>query len=250
MDDAQGVVAAVVLPPSASVAQRSIRAVPRLATWATTQLGEAVSTETESPGTPPPVEDLLIDDLLVLVSGNERARALFSRHGVRGIQTLSQGEVAAEGLPPGGARRLAGAFELARRLAERRLPRGLPFTSSGQVFEAFHERLRHLRVEQFWLVFLDAKNRVQREVMLSQGTLTNSLVHPRELFRLAIREAAVSVVLVHNHPSGDPEPSTEDQDLTRRLEAVGELVGIRVVDHIVIGDGAYVSFLERGWIRT
>lgn len=198
---------------------------------------------------PPPLEDLLIEDLLALVAGTARARDLFARHGIRGVQTLSQAEVAAEGLPPAGARRLAGAFELARRLVERRFVRGSPFTSSGQVFEAFHERLRHLRLEQFWLVFLDAKSRVQREVMLSQGTLTNSLVHPRELFRLAIREAAVSIVLVHNHPSGDPEPSIEDQDLTRRVEAVGELVGIRVVDHIVIGDGAYVSFLERGWIR-
>lgn len=207
-----------------------------------------MSTDTEPARSPPPVEDLLVEDLLVLVSGNERARDLFGRHGIRGVQTLSQAEVVAEGLPPGGARRLVGAFELARRLAERRVIRGAPFTSSQQVFEAFHERLRHLRYEQMWLVLLDAKNRVQREVLLSQGTLTGSPVHPRELFRFAIREAAVSIVLVHNHPSGDPEPSQDDQDLTRRLQAVGELVGIRIVDHIVVGDGAYVSFLERGWV--
>lgn len=208
-----------------------------------------MSTETEPSRSPPPIEDLLVEDLLVLVAGNERARHLFSRHGIRGVQTLSLAEAVAEGLPPGGARRLVGAFELARRLAERQIVRGAPLTSSGQVFEAFHERLRHLRYEQMWLVFLDAKNRIQREVMLSQGSLTGSPVHPRELFRLAIRESAVSIVLVHNHPSGDPEPSSDDQDLTRRLEAVGELVGIRIVDHIVVGDGAYVSFLERGWLR-
>jgi DNA repair protein RadC len=208
-----------------------------------------VSTEIEPPSSPLPIEDLLLEDLLVLVSGTARARDLFSRHGVRGVQTLSQVEAVAEGLSPGGARRLVGAFELARRLAERQVVRGAPFTSSGQVFEAFHGRLRHLRHEQTWLVLLDAKNRVQREVMLSQGSLTGSPVHPRELFRLAIREAAVSIVLVHNHPSGDPEPSPEDQDLTRRLQAVGELVGIRIVDHIVVGDGSYVSFLERGWIQ-
>lgn len=197
----------------------------------------------------PVPEDLLTEDLLALVSGSDRARDLLGRHGIRGIQTLSHAELASEGLPPVGARRLAGAFELGRRLAERRLERGVPFDSSARVFEAFHERLRHLKVEQFWLVLLDSKTRVQREVMLSQGTLSSSPVHPRDLFRLAIRQAASSLVLVHNHPSGDPEPSQEDIDLTRRIEAVGELVGIRVADHLVVGDGGYVSFLERGWIR-
>lgn len=197
---------------------------------------------------PPVPEDLLVEDLLVLVSGDERARDLFARHGVRELQTLSDAELVAEGLPPGGARRLAGAFELARRLAERRIARGQPFTSSAIVFESFHERLRGLKVEQFWLVLLDAKSRVMREVLVSQGTLTNSLVHPREVFRVAIRHAAQGIVLVHNHPSGDPEPSPDDQDLTRRLSAVGELVGVRVLDHVVIGDGGFVSFLERGWI--
>lgn len=196
----------------------------------------------------PVPEDLLTEDLLELVSGTARARALLGRHGFREIQDLSHAELASEGLPPVGARRLAGAFELARRLAERRLERGIPLNSSARVFEAFHERLRHLCCEQFWLVLLDAKARVQREVMLSQGTLSSSPVHPRELFRIAIRQAASSVVLVHNRPSGDAEPSQDDIDLTRRIEAVGELVGTRVIDHVVIGNGAYVSFLERGWL--
>ncbi len=84
---------------------------------------------------------------------------------------------------------------------------------------------------------------------MSEGILTASLVHPREVFGPAIRHAAASLVLVHNHPSLDPEPSPEDVEITRRLVAVGELVGIRVADHVVIGGGAYVSFLERGLIR-
>lgn len=197
---------------------------------------------------PPVPEDLLLDDLLAVVSGSERARELFGRHGIRELQTLSEAEMRAEGLPAGGARRLASAFELARRLAERRLVRGEPFSSSVQVYEAFRGRLRDLRFEQFWLVLLDAKNRVVREVMVSQGSLTTTPVHPRELFRMAIRDAASGVILVHNHPSGDPDPSPDDQDLTRRLSAVGDLVGIRVLDHVVVGDGAYVSFLERGWL--
>ncbi len=87
-----------------------------------------------------------------------------------------------------------------------------------------------------------------REDLVSEGILTASLVHPREVFAPAIREAAAGIVLVHNHPSGDPEPSPEDHEVTARLCAVGELVGIRVLDHVVIGDGCYVSFLERGLI--
>ncbi len=84
--------------------------------------------------------------------------------------------------------------------------------------------------------------------MVSEGILTASLVHPREVFASAIRHAAASIVLVHNHPSMDPEPSPEDIEITRRLVAVGELVGIRIADHIVLGGGRYVSFLERGLI--
>ena len=98
------------------------------------------------------------------------------------------------------------------------------------------------------MVMLDAKNRVMREARVSEGILTASLVHPREVFAPAIREAAAGIVVVHNHPSGDPEPSPEDHEVTARLCAVGELVGIRVLDHVVIGDGCYVSFLERGLI--
>ena len=97
-------------------------------------------------------------------------------------------------------------------------------------------------------MLLDAKNRVMRDEAISEGSLTSSLVHPREVFATAIRESAGGLVCVHNHPSGDPEPSPEDMDITRRLCAVGELVGIRVLDHVVIGDGRYVSFLDRGWI--
>lgn len=212
--------------------------------------GETVSTS-PIPAVPQPVpEEMLTEDLLVLIGGSERARDVFGRHGIRGVQTLSDSELVGEGVPPVGARRLAGAFELARRLVERRVVRGEPFTSSAQVFEVFGDRLRQLKVEQFWAICIDAKGRVQRELLVSQGTLSNSLVHPREVFRVAIREAASSLVLIHNHPSGDPEPSADDRELTRRLEAVGELVGIRILDHVVVGDGAYVSFLERGWIRV
>jgi DNA repair protein RadC len=123
---------------------------------------------------------------------------------------------------------------------------GARFRSGADIFQHYHGRMRDLRKEQFWAVLLDGKNRVLREERVSEGSLTASLVHPREVFAPAIRESAGALVFVHNHPSGDPTPSVEDVEITRRLCSVAELVGIRVLDHVVVGDGAYVSFLERG----
>ncbi|MDJ0522664.1 MAG: DNA repair protein RadC [Planctomycetota bacterium] len=152
------------------------------------------------------------------------------------------------GLGPVTALRLAAALALGRRVRTERLPRGRLLRESAEIFAAFHDRLRDLPKERFVMVMLDAKNRVIREERVSEGILTASLVHPREVFAPAIRDGAAGIVVVHNHPSGDPEPSPEDHEVTARLCAVGELVGIRVLDHVVIGDGCYVSFLERGLI--
>jgi DNA repair protein RadC len=96
------------------------------------------------------------------------------------------------------------------------------------------------------VVPLDTKNRVLGFHVVSVGSLGASLVHPREVFKIAILANAASVILVHNHPSGDPEPSAEDRRVTERLKEAGELVGIPVLDHVVIGDGRYVSFTDRG----
>lgn len=95
-------------------------------------------------------------------------------------------------------------------------------------------------------MLLDAKNRVIREIQVSEGSLTASIVHPREVFTPVIRESAAAVLFVHNHPSGDPTPSREDIELTNRLRQAGEVMGVRVLDHIIIGNGDYVSFTDRG----
>jgi DNA repair protein RadC len=87
---------------------------------------------------------------------------------------------------------------------------------------------------------------VIREELISQGTLTSSPVHPREVFAPAVRHSAAAVVLVHNHPSGDPQPSADDLDITRRLADAGRLLGVRVVDHVIVGDGSFVSLADRG----
>ena len=146
------------------------------------------------------------------------------------------------------ALRLVAAIALGRRVGAHRMRHGTVLKRSHEIFAHFHPRLHRLPKERFLTVLVDGKNRVIREDLVSEGILTASLVHPREVFAPAIRERAGGLILVHNHPSGDPEPSPEDIDVTQRLVAVGELVGIRVLDHVVIGEHRYVSFLERGLI--
>lgn len=121
---------------------------------------------------------------------------------------------------------------------------GLSITGAEQVFRAFRERFERLDREEFVAVLLDGKGRMLGFNLVSVGTLTASLVHPREVFKAAIIGNAASIILVHNHPSGDPTPSPEDVALTSRLRAAGDLVGIRIVDHVVIGDDRYVSFVD------
>lgn len=152
------------------------------------------------------------------------------------------------GLGPAKAATIHAAVEVGRRLASRRLRAGDAIRGPADVHRHFHQRLRDARREHFMVLLLDGRQRVMSESQISQGTLTASLVHPREVFRAAVQAAAAAIVLVHNHPSGDPTPSQEDYEVTRRLVAAGEVVGIRVVDHVVIGDGGFHSFRETGEI--
>ena len=120
------------------------------------------------------------------------------------------------------------------------------YTSASQVFDTFGF-LRHETKEYFMALHLDGKNRVVCIDMVSTGSLNQSIVHPRELFKTALLSSAAAVLLIHNHPTGDPTPSTEDLTITRRLMEAGDMIGIRVLDHIIIGDNFY-SFAERGHI--
>jgi DNA repair protein RadC len=144
--------------------------------------------------------------------------------------------------------RMQSIFALLRAWSREALPRGAVIRSCGDIFHRFHDELRDLKREVFLSVLLDGKNRVLREDRVSVGSLTTAVVHPREVFRNAIRESADAIVFVHNHPSGDPTPSLEDLEITERLVEVSRLVGIRVLDHVVIGDGSFASFQERGLI--
>lgn len=138
------------------------------------------------------------------------------------------------------------AFTLAARFQARKLENLDRFTSPRQVFDYFHHEFRDCRKEYFLVLLLDGKNRIIRRVQVSEGSLNQSIVHPREVFSPAVKESAAAMILVHNHPTGDPAPSQEDIAITRRLKEAGEIMGIRVLDHIIVGDGDFLSFVERG----
>ena len=138
------------------------------------------------------------------------------------------------------------ALELGRRLAAESRDDGAPVRSPRDVARLFAPRLEDLPVEEFHVAILDAQHRLERDVTITRGILTSSLVHPREVFREAIAERAAAVILVHNHPSGDPTPSADDRLVTEQLVAAGKLLDIPVHDHIIIGRGRYTSFAEAG----
>jgi DNA repair protein RadC len=119
-------------------------------------------------------------------------------------------------------------------------------TNSARVAE-FFSFLRQESKEHFWSVHLSAKNRILCLDLVSVGSLSAAVVHPREVFKSALLSSASSMLFVHNHPSGETAPSNEDREITRRLKEAGELLGITVIDHLIIGDG-YLSFADHGWL--
>jgi DNA repair protein RadC len=152
-----------------------------------------------------------------------------------------------KGIGPAKAAQVKAALEIAKRFAQEEIKRGEQFRSSSDIYKHYHEQLGSLKKEEFHVLLLDAKNRKIKDVRVSEGSLTSSLVHPREVFNPIIRESAAAVILIHNHPSGDPTPSQEDLHITRRLRDVGDIMGVRVLDHLIIGKGKYVSFVDDGY---
>ena len=137
-------------------------------------------------------------------------------------------------------------LELSKRLAQVSRDAIPDFSSPEKIAGYYMEELRHLDVEQVKLLMLNGKHRLIRDALISTGSATEALVSVKDIFLAALRDGAVYIILMHNHPSGDPEPSQEDILLTRRIMEAGALVGIPLTDHIVIGDRCYVSFRERG----
>ena len=187
--------------------------------------------------------------LEALLDPDDRSRSsapLLARDLVE-LSRLQVGELEAEfGLGPVSAHRLQAAFSLARAIFSAQRPARRSLRSPRAVFELLAPHAAGLEQETFWSLLLDGKQRLKRLVPVTSGTLTASLVHPREVFRSAVREAAAALIVVHNHPSGDPEPSSEDLAVTERLRQAGAVLGIPLLDHVIVGDGCFVSLRERG----
>lgn len=202
------------------------------------------------------VEPLTDAELLAVIlrtgtgkqSAVDLARELLGRF--ESLERLDQASLSEleshRGIGSAKAAEIKAALELGKRVLRSPLATGRRLLSSHEVFQAMKSQLAGQQREQFLLVALNTKNEILRVITVSIGSLSQSLVHPREVFREAIRESAATVMLVHNHPSGDPYPSRDDEQITQRLARAGDLLGIRVVDHIIIGRDRYFSFADEG----
>ncbi|MGF7144066.1 DNA repair protein RadC [Anaerotaenia torta] len=138
--------------------------------------------------------------------------------------------------------------ELTRRMAKETLEEQLRLNSPKSVAEYYMQDMRHLTCERVLLLMMDSKGRKRKELVISEGTVNTSIMPTREVFVQAIKYEAVSIILIHNHPSGDPTPSPEDVRVTKKVAEAGNLVGITLMDHIIIGDNRYISLREQGLI--
>ncbi len=143
------------------------------------------------------------------------------------------------------AAQILAAIELGKRINFFNALAKVKINQPNTIADLFMDEMRYLQKEHFRVVLLDTKNQIIVTEEISVGTLNASIVHPRDVFKIAIKRNANSIILIHNHPSGDPTPSNEDINITNRLIEVGNLIGIKVLDHIVIGDNKYISFKER-----
>lgn len=193
--------------------------------------------------------------LMLLLGSGGRGRSvgrmaqelLVSARGLRGLARMGRGQLAAlPGFGDSKACRIIAAIELGRRLASRPLPLGAKLSSSAEVVESLRPRLAGSEREHFIAIPLDARNRAIGELHIATGSLTACPVSPADVFRALLREAAAGVIVVHNHPSGEPSPSAEDLALTRRLDEAGELLGVPLIDHLIVGRGGYFSFVDAG----
>ncbi|HEY1235207.1 MAG TPA: DNA repair protein RadC [Candidatus Binatia bacterium] len=183
-------------------------------------------------------------------SAMDHARVLLGQFGgLQGIDAASVSELrTVKGIGPAKVAQIKASLEIGRRMGSQKWEAGQALRSSEDVYRHFRDHLGGEKRELFYVVLLNNKNRKIREVKISEGSLTASLVHPREVYNPVIRDSAAAVIFVHNHPSGDPAPSPEDIDITRRLKEVGDVMGIRVLDHVVIGHDRFFSFNDKGMI--
>jgi len=200
---------------------------------------------------------LTVGELLAILlgSGTTRDDALAVAHRVlelgagslRWLAGRPAGSLASvPGVGAAKAARVTAALEIGRRLAVEAREAGRLVGSPADVHRWCGPLLRDLAIEEFHVLTLDAQNRITRDLLVTRGILNSSLVHPREVFRAAIAEAAASVIVVHNHPSGQPTPSADDRAVTAQLVQAGRILDIPVYDHVIVGGDEYFSFAEAG----
>lgn len=190
-------------------------------------------------GRPESVSDKALIAVLIGEPGGEGASELLERHPIPdGLWRVSATDLTRiGGVGPAGAARVLACLEMSRRASSWRSSRRPVISTPEDVVDLCGPQLRGADREHFWALALNTKNQMIRMVEVSVGSLNASIVHPRELFKEAVRDSAASLVIVHNHPSGDPTPSGADIQLTRRLLKAGDVLGIEVLDHVIIGDG-------------
>lgn len=171
-----------------------------------------------------------------------------SENGLRGLVDLDIKELCEiKGVGVSKASIIKAALELGNRVAGF-IPDNYKIKNPWDVYTFYMEDMRYLKKEVFKAILLDTKNQIIGDFLISMGSLNYSIVHPREVFLAAIRKSSNSIILMHNHPSGNPEPSIEDEKLTERMVDCGIMLGIEILDHIIIGEGKYYSFKENNKI--
>ncbi len=195
-------------------------------------------------------------ELLALIIGSgggkitavDLAKRLISEHKTLGeLSKLSVDELTRNrGLGKARSAEIVAAFEIGRRLSRSRDVERVQVNGPEEVAQYMMPHLAHLKREVFEVLLLNTSNIIQKQVRISEGNLNASIVHPREVFKAAIDGLAASIILVHNHPSGNPDPSREDKMITRQLVESGKVIGIPVHDHVIIAGNTYTSFAERG----
>lgn len=190
------------------------------------------------------------DNNVMQVAEEVMSLARYPKEGLLGLYDVTLDELQRiRGIGQVKAVRLKCLTELSMRMSMAKAREGMNITSSSQVAAYFMEQLRHRDTECVVVVCLDAKGQIICEKKLSEGSVNMSLISPREIFLAALECKAVNVLLVHNHPSGDPTPSKADKELTYNVKETGERMGILLLDHVVIGDNCYVSFREQAWYQ-
>ena len=194
-------------------------------------------------------DDKTTVDVVAAVVGSELvAREALAAYGsLDALHRASQRDLMRlEGMGPARATRIKAALEIGRRAASERLRVGRVVESPDDVYEAFRALLRSEEREVFMVLGLDVRNRIRLVHRAAVGSVSRLALTARDVFTPLVREGAVRAIVVHNHPSGDPSPSTEDEDLTRRLVEAGKLLGIELLDHVVVAAEGYVSLRDRG----